>query len=144
MWARFYGPSRQNGAWFHNQDVETQFPVMVKTDGTAYGFPVLLPPGGLSGSQYSTLYGRPMVPIEYAPTLGTVGDLMLADFSQYALIEKGGIGVASSVHVRFLYDEMVLKFTWRLNGMVINWPTALTPFKGTSTLSPFVVLATRS
>jgi hypothetical protein len=50
---------------------------------------------------------------------------------------------AVSVHVRFLYDEQVFKFTYRVDGQPI-WSSALTPFKGSNTLSPFVALQTRA
>jgi hypothetical protein len=46
------------------------------------GVPVYLPPGGLSESPYAILKGRPVIPVEYCATLGTVGDIILADFTQ--------------------------------------------------------------
>ena len=60
--------------------------------------------------------GKPVIEVEYCPTLGTVGDIVLADLSQYYLAQKGGIAAASSIHVRFLYDEMTFRFTYRLDG----------------------------
>ena len=107
------------------------------------GAPVFLPPGGASGSPYSTLFARPVVPIEQASTLGTVGDVVLADFSQYFLGEKGPMQSAVSVHVRFLYDEWVVRFILRCDG-VPAWHNKLTPYKGSATQSPFIGLATRS
>lgn len=143
MRARLYGRSRPNASWLINQDVEPQLHLMVKTDGSVYGFPVYTPANGLSALPYDTLYGRPVVPSEYCATLGDAGDIILADFSQYVLIEKGGIDVASSIHVQFLYGESVLRFTWRNNGRPL-WPSPLTPFKGSNTQSPFVTLAERA
>lgn len=142
MWARAWGRGRTTAIWAYNQDVEPQLFAMSQGIGTA-GVPVFLPPGGLSGSPYSTLFGRPLIPVEQAATLGTVGDISLCDFSQYALVRKGGLKTASSVHVRFIYDEMTFKFNMRINGKP-KWKTALTPFKGSNTLSPFVTLATRA
>jgi HK97 family phage major capsid protein len=81
--------------------------------------------------------------VEHASTLGTVGDIALVDLSQYLLIDKGGMNSASSIHVRFLNDEMTFKFTLRIDGQPI-WNSALTPAKGSNTQSPFVVLATRA
>jgi HK97 family phage major capsid protein len=148
MRARQFGPSRGNSVWHINQDVEPQLHGMVQTDsgGTVYGFPVYLPANGLSASPFDTLYGRPIIPIEHCPTIGTVGDIALCDWSQYALIEKGGINMASSIHVRFIYGENVLRFSMRVNGAPgYAWSdSALTPNKGTNTQSPFVVLATRA
>ena len=69
--------------------------------------------------------------------------MILGDFSQYLLIDKGGINAASSIHVRFLYDESVFRFIYRVDGQPI-WNKPITPYKGSNTLSPFVALAKRS
>jgi HK97 family phage major capsid protein len=142
MWARCYSRSRRTAVWFINQDIEPQLYTMGITVGTG-GAPVYLPAGGLAGSPYGTLFGRPVVPIEYCATLGTAGDVILADLGQYLMIEKGGMRQASSMHVRFLYDEMTYRITWRLDGQSA-WSSALTPYKGTNTQSPFVTLIARA
>lgn len=137
LWAR----SRANSLWLANQDCEPQLNTLSLTVGNN-SYPVLMPATGISGSPYDTMYNRPVVPTEYNETLGTVGDIMLADLSQYLLIDKGTMQQAASVHVRFLYDEMTFKFTYRVDGQPV-WDKALTPYKGTATQSPFVVVATR-
>jgi HK97 family phage major capsid protein len=148
MRARLFAPSRPSSIWISNQDIEPQLHLLTKTDsgGTGWGYSTYLPANGLSGTPFDTLYGRPVVPVEHCPTLGTVGDLIAADFSQYVLIEKGGVNVASSIHVQFIYGESVLRFSWRNNGRPgYAWNDgALTPAKGTNTQSPFVALATRA
>jgi HK97 family phage major capsid protein len=141
MWARCWGRSRINATWFISQDVEPSLNSMTLAVGTG-GVPVYLPAGGVSQQPYGTLFGRPVIPIEQCSTLGATGDIILGDLSQYIGIDKGGIQAASSVHVRFLYDEQVFRFTYRVNGAP-SWNTALTPYKGTNTLSPFVTLANR-
>ena len=142
MYARLWSRSRANAAWFYNQDIEPQLMAMDLPVGTG-GVPVYLPPGGLSSSPYGTLMGRPMIAVEYASTLGTVGDLILADFSQYITITKGGVIAAESMHVQFLTDQMTYRWTYRVDGQPA-WNAALTPANGSNTLSPFVTLATRS
>lgn len=142
MWSRCYGRSRMNAAWFINQDIEPQLYTMSLAVGTG-GVPVYMPANGLSDSPYSTLFGRPVIPLEQCQTIGTVGDIILSDFSQYIIGDKGSIKSDVSIHVRFLYDEQVFKFTYRVDGQPI-WHSALTPFKGTNTLSPHVALATRA
>lgn len=142
MWSRMWAPSRANGVWFINQDIEPQLLGMDFPVGTG-GVPAYLPPGGLSQSPYGTLMGRPVIPTEFNQTLGTVGDIVFADLSQYLLIDKSGVQQASSMHVQFLTDQMVFRFTYRVDGQP-TWYRALTPAKGTATLSPFVALATRS
>ena len=138
MWARMWAPSRLNSVWFINQQVEPQLFTMNLSVGTG-GAPVYLPPGGASAHPYSTLFSRPVIPVEYASALGTAGDVILADLSQYLGIDKGGLQQDSSMHVRFIYNEMCYRFTFRFDGQPL-WNSPLTPYKGTgSTLSPFIV-----
>lgn len=143
MWARMYSKSRLNAAWYINQDIEPQLHAMSLVIGTG-GVPVYLPPGGLSASPYGQLFGRPVVPIEQCATLGTVGDILLLDLKQYAWATKsGGTKADVSMHVKFLTDEMTYRFIMRADGQTV-WNSALTPFKGSNTLSPYVALATRA
>lgn len=142
IWARMWAKSRANAVWFINQDIEPQLFTMTLAVGTG-GVPVYMPANGLSDSPYGKLMGRLVIPIEQCATLGTVGDIILADFSQYILADKGSMQAAQSIHVRFVYDESVFRFVYRVDGQPI-WNSALTPYKGSNTLSPFVALATRS
>ena len=142
MWARGFARNRLNMVWLMNQEIEPQLDLLTIPGGTA-AIPAYMPPGGLSQAPFGTLKGRPVIPVEYTAALGTVGDLILADLSQYLLIDKGGIDAAQSIHVRFLFDETTFRWVYRVNGQPI-WNSALTPFKGSDTLSPFVALATRA
>lgn len=142
MWSRMHSRSRGNAAWYINQDIEPQLLGLEFPVGTG-GVPAYLPPGGLSQSPYGTLLGRPIIPVEYASTLGTVGDIILADFSQYITIDKGGVQAAESMHVQFLTDQMTYRWTYRVDGKSA-WRSALTPANGSNTQSPFITLATRS
>jgi HK97 family phage major capsid protein len=142
MRSRLWVRSRGSYVWTINQDCEPQLNVLSLTVGNN-SYPVLLPATGISGAPYDTMYGRPVVPTEYSDTLGDLGDVVAADFSQYLLIDKGTMQQAASVHVRFVYDEMTYKFTYRVDGQPL-WDKALTPYKGTATVSPFVGLAERA
>jgi len=143
MWSRLIASSRANAAWFINQEIEPQLYGMVLSSGTS-AVPVYMPANGISGAQYATLFGKPVVPIEHASALGDVGDIMLGDMHKYLLADKGGIQSASSMHVKFAYDEMTFRVTYRVDGQpVMSKP--ITPYKATAlrTLSPFVTLAAR-
>jgi len=142
MWNRLIGSSRANAAWFINQDAEVQLGRMVLVIGTG-GVPVYMPTGGLTTTGFSSLMGRPVIPIEHCAALGTVGDIILADMSQFLYATKGGITSQQSIHVRFLEGETVLRFTLRNDGKGW-WSAPLTAAKGGTTRSPFVVLATRA
>ena len=137
MWSRCWGRSRANAVWYINQELEPYLYTLTVGDK-----PVYIPAGGLSEKPYGTLFGRPVVPLEQCSAAGSVGDIILGDLSQYLLIDKGGINAASSIHVRFLYDESVFRFIYRVDGQPI-WNKPITPYKGSSTLSPFVTLAAR-
>jgi HK97 family phage major capsid protein len=142
MWSRCPATLRGNSVWVINQDIEPQLYTMSIAVGGSGGT-VFMPPGGISGNQYATLFGRPIIPIEQASSLGTVGDIMLCDFSQYVVATKGGIQGASSIHLKFDYNQTTYRWVMRVDGQP-KWSSALTPFKGTgNTLSPFVAVATR-
>ena len=142
MWTRLFAPCRSRAVWFHNQDIESQLFTMSLDVGTG-GQVTYLPPGGLSERPYATLMGRPLIPVEWCPTLGTVGDIILADLSQYVTITKGMVETAMSMHLRFDYDEMAFRLIFRLDGQPW-WASALTPYLGSNTQSCFITLATRA
>jgi HK97 family phage major capsid protein len=137
MWSRLWSRSRANAVWYINPEIEPYLYTLTVGDR-----PVYIPAGGLSEAPYATLFGRPVMPLEQCSALGQVGDIILADFGQYLLIDKGGVNATSSIHVRFLYDENVFRFIYRVDGQPV-WNKALTPFKGSASVSPFVTLATR-
>lgn len=141
MWSRMPARMRQRAVWYINQDIEPQLFTMSLAVGTG-GVPVYMPPNGAADSPYGRLFGRPVVPIEQAATLGDEGDIILADMSQYKGIDKGGVDQATSIHVRFLTDETALRFIYRFDGQG-KWDEPITPAQGTNTLSPFVVLGER-
>jgi len=140
MWARLDPRSRANAAWYINMDVEPALDDLAKLIGTGGVEPYFV---AYSPSGVLTIKGRPVVTTEYASTLGTLDDIVLADLSQYAFIDRGGVQQAQSLHVRFTTDEMAFRATYRCDGGGL-WKEALTPFKGTNTTSPFVNLAARA
>jgi HK97 family phage major capsid protein len=141
MWSRRWVGSRDY-VWMINQDVTPQL-IQMNLGVGAGGALTYMPPGGLSGLPYGTLFGRPVIEIEQALTLGTVGDIALCAWSEYQAIEKaGGMQAASSIHVRFIFDEQVFRFVLRVDGTP-KWNLPLTPMNSLITQGPFVVLATR-
>ncbi len=152
MWSRMAPANRRNAVWIINQEAEQQlFQLMLLVKNVAgtenvggLAFPqVTYTPPGANGNEYGLLMGRPVIPVEYAAPLGTAGDITLADLSQYLGIDKGDVQTASSIHVRFIYDETCFRFVYRFNGQPV-WQQPVVPYRGTNTLSPFVTLATRA
>ena len=143
MWNRMPASNRLKAKWYIIQDVEPQLFQMGFKLGTA-AIPVFMPPGGFVTAPNGTLFNRPIQTIEQCQTLGSEGDILFLDLSQYLLIEKSsGIKADSSIHVRFLYDERTFKFVLRVDGQP-TWNSTLTAFNSGVTRSPFVTLAVRA
>jgi HK97 family phage major capsid protein len=144
MMSRVYFDNMPAIAWFINQDTLpelTKLTVDVGTGGNATNDFIMRadPANGSLG----TLFGFPVIPLEQCSTLGTVGDIFIADFSEYITADKGGIDAASSIHVKFEYAQSTFRFLHWFDGQP-RWRTALTPENGTNTVAPTVVLATRA
>lgn len=141
MWARLHARARANAVWFINQDVEPQLNQMAFDPAATSKTPVYLPQNQVVNSPFAQLFGRPVIPVEWASTLGDVGDVILADMQGYTTGTRGSVQEAFSMHVRFLNAESVFRFMFEVDGR--PWlKTPLTPFKGTNTLSHFVTAAT--
>ena len=135
MWSRrFVG--YKDYVWLINQDVNPSLDSMVLASSTEV--PLRFIDYGPEGVM--RIKGRPVIETEYNPTLGSVGDILLASLSQYQVIDKGGIEAASSIHVNFVNDEQVFRWVMRVDGAPL-WATDLTPFHGSNDVSPFVVLS---
>ena len=144
MYSRMFASSLGRAEWYINANVQPQLFKMSHAVGTG-GALIYMPAGGLSAQPYGTLFGRPVIPIEQAATLGDVGDIIFADLSGgYILAEKGGIKADMSIHVRFEYDESLFRFVLRVDGQPVR-ASALTPYKGTvsHSQSHFIALAAR-
>lgn len=139
MFARLWGGAFNNAIWLINQNVIPELYSMTQSVG-AGGVPVFQP----ANLPRFELFNRPIVVMEQCQTIGTTGDILLVDPTQYLVIEKGGLQMATSIHVQFTTDETTFRGVFRVDGQPM-WNAALTPYKGTSsTQSPFVALASRT
>lgn len=135
MWARLPIPSRRRAVWLAHEDVESMLPEACR------GLNIYLP-GGSDGIGYPRLMGAPVLAVEQASQLGTVGDIVLADLSHYLILD-GGVTPAISAHFSFDSDEAVFRFVLHVDGKP-EFTSPITPYSGSTTRSPFVALATRS
>lgn len=147
---------RAKAKWYINQDVEMELIKLVLQTGSiastgasavediagTFGVPVYTY-AGQYGNKDGMLFGIPVKPIEQCAALGSKGDIILADMSQFLIVERGGMTRQSSMHIRFDYDETVFKYTWRLGGRP-DWPSTVTAYKGSTARSPYVCLAARA
>lgn len=145
--------NRAKAKWYINQDIELLlmqlFMTNTETTGSGetavahvQGVPIWVPAGGLASAPNGSLLGRPVLPTEHNAAVGSKGDILFADMSQYRRITKGGMDAQTSMHVRFDYGEQAFRFTLRMGGKP-KWTKPITPYKGTTERSPFVTLATR-
>ena len=148
MWRRQWAPSWANSCWFVNQNTLEQLATLTIPIGPAGALAALfqmpsVAAGPFGAGSYGTMLNRPVIPIEQCATVGTEGDIILCDCTQYIVGDKGGMNAASSIHVSFVTDQTAFRWVYRVNGEPI-WHAPLTPYKGTDTLSPYVTLATRA
>jgi len=143
MWARMPAARMARANWFCTQQALEQFPLMKLDVGTG-GSAVFLPAGGASERPYATLMGRPIIPIEQAATLGDLGDIVLADMSDYIAITKGGLKTAQSIHVDFDKAKTSFRFIRRVNGAPYTRTPLVSRALSTFTTSPYITLAERA
>jgi HK97 family phage major capsid protein len=145
MWGRMYAPSRRNAVWLVNQDVEPQLDFLAFPDpNNGSPVPLYVPQGGLSAAPFSTLKGRPVIPVEAMSTVGDLGDIMLVDWTQYMTVTKGrDIKTDVSIHMYFDQDITAFRFVLRITGQPL-WKSAITPQFGNLTRSWAVALEARA
>lgn len=149
MWARMPAAWRSTAVWLTHPDAEPQLMTAGLQIGPAAagsatgGQLVWMPPGGISGSPYASLFGRPIIPSQSCQALGDVGDIIFAALPQYAAVLKsGGIKSDSSIHLFFDYNITAFRFTFRMGGQPW-WSAAISAKNGSTTYGPFVTLAAR-
>lgn len=144
MFQRFYLRGGDGSVcWLANRNIFTQLMKMTYDVGTGGEMAKLYTPPKRPGETGSML-GYPLFFIEQAESLGTEGDLGLYDLSQYVCVDYGNINEASSIHFKFDYAQTTFRFIYYFDGQP-RMVSPITPFKGSSsTVSPFVNIATRS
>ena len=140
MWQQLHPRHRARAAWFVNSDVEPQLDALALAVGTAALQPRYVT-FGIDGVM--RIKGRPVIVNEFSSALGDLGDIVVADFSDYLFWEKAGVQAAKSTELLFMYDESVFRFIYRCDGTTAL-ADAITPYKGANDQSPFVALAERA
>ncbi len=143
MFARLHPRCRANAVWLHNVDIEPQLDALSTPVKNVAGTENV---GGIGNNVWSAesrlLKGRPLMPIEYCPSIGSKGDLILVDLKSYAVGLRSAIESAVSMHLRFDYAEQAFRFIFEIDGQ--PWlKDPLTPYRGSNTLSSHVALEAR-
>jgi HK97 family phage major capsid protein len=139
MMSRMFAGSFRNSVWVCHQSIIPQLLTLSVAIGTGgQHIPVM----SESNGQFYILT-RPVLFTEKTETLGSKGDIMLCDFSQYVVGLRSDMRFDTSIHVAFETDELLSRIIERHDGQPL-WDSALTLADGTTTVSPFVVLAERT
>jgi len=128
----------KGGVWVMSRSVMPELYTMVDPNGNYIWHPAFGVAGAGAGAP-GTLLGYPVLFTEKTPTLGTTGDVLLCDFSQYLIGDRQAITVDSSIHDRFQYDQTSFRMVMRVDGQ--EWCKAPVPLAdGATQVSPFVEL----
>lgn len=142
MEARLTTVSHSTAIWLVHPTGLPQLRTLVdKTTGTNH-FVETGMAGNVQGAGW--LLGKPVIVTEKCQTLGTKGDIYLADFNAYIIGDRG-LSIDFSAHTPdgFPKDETFCRVISRVDGQpVLDSP--ITPRYGTTTLSPFVTLDSRN
>jgi HK97 family phage major capsid protein len=144
VWVKRQIINQGRTAWMLSKAAESAFLQMTGTANT-----VVIPTGfyvqGTNGSGAAqqpinyALMGLPVLVSEKLPALNTLGDFMLADFSQYVIGDRGQMEIAVSEHYKFRNNVVCYRIIHRVAGM--PWLNdAITLSDASTTVSPFVGL----
>ena len=139
MFARLHPASVKNAVWVANSTTIPQLLTLSLAVGTG-GSAVPVMSEGPDG-QFRILT-RPILFTEKVPALGSEGDILLADFSNYVVGLRADVLLQKSIHVGFQSDESAYRVILRADGQGL-WSKAMTPKNG-DTLSWVVTLAVRA
>lgn len=139
MLSHLHPASFANSVWVVNPTV---IPVLLAL--TLIGLDTLRAPAVTQGADGTLrLFTREVLVSEKLPVLGTSGDILLADFSQYFIGMKQGLGVERSSAAGFVTDSCYYRIVSRSDGQG-SWKSYVTAKDTSTKLSWCVVLDTRS
>jgi len=164
LWSRLWGFCRRNAVWICNDDTLLKLDAVAAAGGWLSNIYL---PQGMYGNPYPLLKGRPVIACEACPALGSPGDLILGDWSQYCLVARtltqggppeiegnaevhlhGGYGAVfekyiearQSDQVFFSNDITALVWKLRVDGKPL-WKKPITIADGSQTAGPFCILS---
>lgn len=136
MYARLAPQCMANAVWIANQTTIPQVLTMSLSVGTG-GAPIQ--PAVLQQGGKFSLLGKEVLFTEKCPALGSAGQLLLVDPTQYAIGLRKEVSLDKSIHVGWTTDQASYRAILRADGMG-TWDKAITPKAG-DTLSWCVALA---
>jgi HK97 family phage major capsid protein len=141
-YSRMLPSSIGRAVWVAHIDTFPQLATMALSVGTG-GSAVWIGNGDGAGAPPVTILGRPVVWTEKVSSVGTAGDINFVDFGYYLIGDRQAMQSETSTHFKFGNDKTAMRVIERVDGQ--PWiKSAITPRKGSNTLSPFVKVATRA
>ncbi len=141
-YSRMLPSSIGRAVWVAHIDTFPEIATMALSVGTG-GSAVWVGNGDGAGAPPVTILGRPVVWTEKVSSVGTAGDINFVDFGYYLIGDRQAMQSATSTEFKFGNDKTAMRVIERVDGT--PWiKSAITPRKGSNTLSPFVKVATRT
>ncbi len=127
--------------WIAHPDAEAQFEQLKDSAGRNLYFAA----GTIQQTPEARLFGIPVVYSFHCSSVGTPGDVILADLNQYLVSTKAGgdIEAAMSMHLYFDAAEVAYRIIYRIDGKTARSAPLLIPGSPNSR-SGFVVVAART
>jgi len=141
MYSRMYPDGKDSCIWLINDEGFEQIMDMHIPVGTG-GSAVMLASGEGVKSPPKTLLGRPIVWTGHCKSLGTKGDIYLADLKNFLVGFRKKFTIDVSIHVYFTTNHTLFRFEARWDGQPIIPSTMKT--RSNFEVSPFVTLQARA
>lgn len=142
MYSRMLPASIGRAVWIAHIDTFPELATMALSVGTG-GSAVWIGEGQGAGAPPMTILGRPVIFTEKVETVGDPGDINFVDLGYYLIGDRQAMQSSTSTDFKFGSDKTALRVIERVDGT--PWiKSAITPHKGSNTLSPFVKLAARA
>ncbi|WP_437206628.1 phage major capsid protein [Planctomicrobium sp. SH664] len=138
MFSRMHDAGRSRAVWIANSSAIPALLSLVQTVGTG-GDTIPVMTEGPDGFKILT---RPVLFTEKLPAIGTKGDIVFADLSQYVVGLRQEMRIDYSPFSKFESNQILFRAMARVDGRG-SWKTVLTPKNG-PTQSWVVTLETRS
>lgn len=135
MLARLHPGCYKNSIWVASSEAIGYIWSLEDTAGTHMFRPEETSAGG-------RLLGLPVVVSEHCSQVGTLGDIILVDFSQYLVGLRKEVVLERSNAPSWTADELDYRVVLRVDGQG-TWQSAVTPKNGGDTLSWAVAITTR-
>lgn len=140
MWSRLAPACQKRAVWIISSEVWPQV-ISMRVDANST-VPILAHTTNLAGEIVPSIFGREVLVTEHASRLGDVGDIILADLSQYYIGLRLDATLDRSSQALFASDQTLWRLITRLDGQP-SWSTAITPANSGPTLSWATTLAAR-